>query len=932
MQEKLLGSEHPDVATSLNDLGSMYVDQGSYSQAEQLHRRALEIREKVFGPGHPEVAESLALLGSLRLIQGSLSSAEPLFRRALEIREKSFGPEHQEVAAYLHGLAALYQLEGHFGQAEALYRRALAIREKALGPEDPAVAQTLNALAALYQVQGRELQAEPLLRRALAIREKVLGPDDPDVVASLVSLAAFYGVKGQEQEVEGLYRRALAIREKALGPDHLLTAEALGDLARFLAGQGQYGEAELLFRRALGITEKAFGPEYAGGLTNLLSLAALYGARKEYAEAERLARRALVIAEKAVGSDHPFVAINLIGLAMLQAAQEQYAEAEVLYRRALAVSERAVGAEHRAVTGIWAALGGLRWAQGDLTDAVHLLAQAADVEEHLLGRTIGSGSERAKSAYLAARAPLVSMAVSLHVTGAPQDTVAQQLALSAVLRWKGRSLDVMADFLVAARRRVPEAQQPVFGEWVAARNRYAMAALRPQRDLASGPRSDLRTLAARIEDLEVELGSSIAALGLRPDEITLDRVRQAIPPGAALVEIVAFQPRDPRAAARPEAPRRYTAYVVFRDEPLAWVDLGEAATIDAEVAAFRVALRDPGRADVVSLARALDERLMRPIRTLLRDRQLVLLSPDGALNLLPFGALIDERQRPLADQFTFVYLTSGRDLLRLQLRAPSREGVLIVAAPDFDGTTGLVEARPPPGQVASSSRRSADFAKRGFLPLLATTDEARAIRAFFPDATVLTGSTATEAVLRGVHGPRVLHLATHGFFLPDQPSTGAWRRDLEDLTLFPPDNDPAPENPLLRSGLALAGANRLQNGDDDGLLTALEVTSMDLVGTKLVVLSACETGVGTTPYGDGVYGLRRALVLAGAESQVMSLWPVDDDTTRDLMVAYYGQLARGEGRAEALRLAQREIAASPGRGHPFFWAGFIPIGAWGPLE
>ncbi len=837
------------------------------------------------------------------------------------------------MATSLDALAGVYNFEGHYEKAEALYQRALEIREKVLGPDDPAMAPTLSALAALYQVQGRQIEAEAPLRRALAIREKTLRPDHPDVVASLASLAAFYGVKGRERETEALYRRALAIQEKAWGPEHPLTAAALGDLARFLAEQRQYEQAELLVRRELAITEKAFGPEHPDVLKPLLSLAALHGARKEYGEAERLLRRALVIAERAMGSDHMVVAASLIVLAMVQATQGQYGEAESFFRRALAISETAVGPESRWATQILATLGGLRWAQADLAGATTSLAQAGEAEERLLGRITGAGSERGKSAYLRARAPQLSLALSLHLTGAPQDGGAQQVALRAVLRWKGRSLDVMTDFLEAARRRLPGAQQgAILAEWIAARNRYAMAAVRPQQDRDSRPRSDLRMLAAQIEDLEIRLSRSIAAVGLKPDEITPERVRQAIPPEAALVEIVAFQPLDPRAMGRSEPPRRYAAYVVFRDEPLAWVDLGETAVIDAEVAAFRAALRDPTRTDALSLARTLDDRLMRPIRPLLRDRRLVLLSPDGALNLVPFAALIDERQSPLADQFAFVYLTSGRDLLRLQARAPSREGVLVVAAPDYDDAEGLVEARSPPVQVASSSRRSADIANGAFLPLPATTDEAQAIRGFFPDATVLTGRAATEAALKGVHGPRILHLATHGFFLPDQPGTGPSRRDLEALTLFPLDDDPGPENPLLRSGLALAGANGFHSGGEDGLLTALEVASMDLVGTRLVVLSACETGVGATPQGEGVYGLRRALVLAGAESQVMSLWAVDDDTTRDLMVAYYGRLARGEGRAEALRLAQREIATSPGRAHPFFWASFIPIGAWGPLE
>lgn len=139
------------------------------------------------------------------------------------------------------------------------------------------------------------------------------------------------------------------------------------------------------------------------------------------------------------------------------------------------------------------------------------------------------------------------------------------------------------------------------------------------------------------------------------------------------------------------------------------------------------------------------------------------------------------------------------------------------------------------------------------------------------------------------------------------------------------------ENPLLRSGLALAGANRRQSGEEDGILTALEASGLDLWGTKLVVLSACETGIGEVKTGEGVYGLRRALVMAGAETQVMSLWKVDDEATKNLMVGYYKRLLAGEGRSEALRQVQLAMLKSPATAHPFYWASFIASGDWRPL-
>jgi CHAT domain-containing protein len=223
-----------------------------------------------------------------------------------------------------------------------------------------------------------------------------------------------------------------------------------------------------------------------------------------------------------------------------------------------------------------------------------------------------------------------------------------------------------------------------------------------------------------------------------------------------------------------------------------------------------------------------------------------------------------------------------------------------------------------------------------------------------PRVRVLTGVQATEGSLKLLSGPDILHVATHGFFLPDQPQASP--ANSRGLSIEPLNRSRVAhaENPLLRSGIALAGANARQSSEaEDGVLTALEAAGLDLWGTKLVVLSACETGVGEIKTGDGVYGLRRALVLAGAESQVMSLWQVSDAATRDLMVAYYKRLESGEGRSEALRQVQLEMLrgtqqsqdgknrslqvektsrASQGRSHPFYWASFIPIGDWRSLD
>jgi CHAT domain-containing protein len=396
------------------------------------------------------------------------------------------------------------------------------------------------------------------------------------------------------------------------------------------------------------------------------------------------------------------------------------------------------------------------------------------------------------------------------------------------------------------------------------------------------------------------------------------------------------------------------------------VELGDAARIDEEVARLLEATRDPKRADVRELARALDEHIMRPVRKLIGPTRRIFLAPDGALNLIPFAALVDEKNQYLIENYSINYLTTGRDLLRLQVVGESRGEPKVFANPLFD----LAAAKQQPGanRVAGSPGNerlttpiSKDLKTVNYNPLPGTSAEATVLGQLFPDATVLTQERATEAALKSVNRPRLLHIATHGFFLADKVESEA-SSQVPGVGTFDLGINTAVRNfiPLLPSGLILAGVRQRSSGtDEDGVLTALEMVGVDLWGTKLVVLSACETGLGEVKNGEGVYGLRRALVLAGSETQVMSLWKVSDAGTRDLMVAYYTRLQRGESRTEALRQVQLamlqgkllpspEATSNKQKGkretveleggvtakdyrHPYYWAAFIPSGDWRSL-
>ena len=394
----------------------------------------------------------------------------------------------------------------------------------------------------------------------------------------------------------------------------------------------------------------------------------------------------------------------------------------------------------------------------------------------------------------------------------------------------------------------------------------------------------------------------------------VEEVAAALPKGAALVEYASISLADEKTEPR------YVAWVVARDATVHFVDLGPAEKINTLVTQAREAFAD-SKADPKALARSLDAAILQPVRRVLGKTQWLFVSPDGDLNLLPFGALRDESNHWLLDGYSFTYVTSGRDLLLGEaIDEPQEPGApaVLMGNPDFgEKKLGRRRFTQRDNEAPAAGPRAADITRLKFSPLKATTAEIEAIQQRIPGAQVFLGEKATEAQVKMVKHPRILHLATHGFFLPDKPSAA---HPDEDAAAFRTDN------PLVRAGLALEGANLLRSGEEDGVLTAYEAAALDLYGTKLVVLSACETGIGQARSGEGVYGLRRALAMAGAETTVMSLWPVDDTGTKELMIGYYDRLMNGGGRAESLRQAALSLKSQSKFDHPFYWASFIVSG------
>ena len=470
---------------------------------------------------------------------------------------------------------------------------------------------------------------------------------------------------------------------------------------------------------------------------------------------------------------------------------------------------------------------------------------------------------------------------------------------------------------------LPGPQQALAGELRAVTQQLASMTLSPEQR---------QQLKGRQEELEKKLYRLLPQL--QPRVVEVQQVAAALPPGSALIEFQRYDPYDGR---KPQDQRwgeaRYLALVLKPDGAITPIDLGLAKPIDASIKSALEA-SEQKQADALELWAQVGRSVLDPLAAATRGVSTLFISPDGELNRVPFSALpAPGSSRLLSEALQLRLLTTGRELLDLQNASNGKTSqALVVANPAFDRSLVPVQAQQ---QLAVSQQRSADLGSQRWGPLPGTAKEGAAI-AQLTGGRLLAGEQASAAAIQQQQQvPRLLHLATHAYFQPDLPE--AERKD-DQPQRGNANQGPAAlrgENPLLRSGIALAGANQPDaDPADDGYLTALEVARLNWKGTELVVISACESGKGDIQAGEGVYGLKRAIAVAGARSSLLSLWKVDDRATAAFMVSFYNKLKTGTGRADALAATQKEFRdhAIAGWRHPYVWAAFQLSGDWGVMR
>ena len=823
-------------------------EKGKFTEALPLSQRALAISEKSFGPQHQNTAATLCNLAILYQCMGDYAKALPLYERSLAIREKTLGPRHRDTAFSLNGLAHLHQAMGDYAKAVPLYERSLAIQEKTPGPQHPETAFTLNLLASLHKDMGDYAKAVPLYVRSLAIYEKSLGPADPMTAKSLADLALLYSDMGDHARALPLSERALAIFEKCLGPEHPATADGLNRLAGDYRGMGDSARALPLSERALGIREKTLGPEHPDTAFSLSNLAKNYHSMGDYARALPLFERALAILEKSFGPQHPDTATTLHDLAVAEYIQGDISSARKYAGQQIAAIQRQQ--------------------QSILT-----------LDEH--SRTAWQSKNLSFwSACVLRPEPLAQLA----------------------LRQKGLVLDsLLEDRSLAVYARNDPDSRAKLEEITALRAKLAKIAY------DDNQKNEASRIQEQIGQIQRSLSkrANVGGRVRQNADITIDAILPALSADSALVDFIRFD--DPKL--KGDEAVCYGAIVTGSDGSPSFVRIDRATAIDNAIDALRSAINLGQAQEVEAQTKFLSEKLWQPISAKIPEgtKQLIL-CPDAKLNFLSFGTLLESIGSFVAEKYPIAYIGSGRDLAR-KPSGEAAKSLVVFADPVFD-TSG--DASSVQDMIAMRSAEADVFGAINLPPLPGTKAEAEQLKVIAAGAgwetTTTTGEEATEASVRNTQKPGVLHLATHGFYLnsfsaPAQDGT----RGMSVVGLNKDQDKKQNKNgvdPMRASGVALTGAQqtlklwsqrKAPDPETDGVLTAEEVASLNLDGTWLVTLSACETGVGEARSGEGVFGLRRAFMMAGAENLLMTLWSVADHTTASIMADFYKEaLATGD--------------------------------------
>lgn len=896
IRENKLGNLHVDSKQTVMVLAVIYYSQGKYDKAEPLFHETLELQEKAYGKEHSEYAMSLSNLAVLYKATGKFDQAEKLFKETLALRIKLLGKEHPDYSGNLMNLSGVYILTGQYDKAEILLLEAMEINERISGKESLGYGDCLQNLALVYRGIGNYKKAVEFSKELIIIREKTEGKEHPNYATSLNNLASIYKFTGEFEKQEPLYKEVKSIREKVYGKESQNYAIIIHNLAVLYLDLGDFEKGERLFLEAMEIQERVLGTEHYDYASSLHNLAMLYNETKNYEKAESLFIKARDIREKILGEKHPNLLVTLDNLAKLYESQDRFSESEPIVSNIL---------------------------EADMSSLAFATSYQSEMELTEYMNTFNSRANKLYT-YLERRASRKLNAGNL-----------PQLAYNLSLFNKG--------FLLIAANRLnnlgtsSEEALEISKKLKEYRRILAAEYSKPVND-----RSDIELLEEKASLTEKELARSIAGFAETNRQIVWEEVQKMLQPQEIAIEFVHFEFDFPK-----ETDSTFYAAIVLKPEGSPqFVPLFEEKSLDslfndetgrkADYVNGLYTMADRGAASVETPKRSLFDILWKPLEPMLEGIKTIYYSPSGYLHRINIDAIPINDFETLADQYNLVALNSTRQLVIPKEIENKNNEIILMGGIEYEIDSTQLQSEEV---LASRSRgftafENLDTTLRGgewrYLP--GTDQEIRSLGRILNDSDfkieTKKGFDATEEYFKSLevdqmnntYSPTVIHLATHGYFFPDSNENNNSDKNIFEKS----------KHPMLRSGLIMAGGNatwtgkNIPNQSEDGILTAYEISQMNLSNTELVVLSACETGLGDIKGNEGVYGLQRAFKIAGVKYLIMSLWQVPDKQTSLLMTNFYRNWIEEEMEIPAAFHAAQQEMRDMGF-DPYQWAGFVLV-------
>ncbi len=856
-------------AAAVNNLAVSKQSQGHFNESLALIRRSAATTRKLYGASSLAYGSALENGALLRLKLGNLAAAKAEIDSAIQIYAAAAGKESVDYAYGLMSLGRYCQVTGDYTQAEPYLKNAREIIRAKKGDQSPEYAAVQNSLSLLYQTLGNYRDAEVALKESKGIIEKTRGNTNEEYATVIQNLATLYQQEGSYERSEPLLKEALEIDRKVLGENHPHYSTTLQNLATLYQKMGKQEEAQLMLEKVLQATSRQFGTKHPSYITTLSNLAALYQDRGNYTLAESTWKQSVALRKEVLGEDHPDYARSLYGLAGVYHAQGQWAKAKPYY-------EPVVDKYQKQILEFFPTL-----------------------------------SEKEKSAFYAKIKPVFEAYQDFFVQYLFAFPAEREVTLGKLYDLQLTTKAILLNATNKVRARIlasgNEALKASFREWLNTKEqmvRYYNASQEERNKLGI----DMNSLEAKANDLEKQLSTQSDAFKSQFEKETVSwkDVRSSLMEDEVAIEILRIK-------------RKYTKDSVY------YVGLSLKKSSQApEMILWKYGALLEGRKfkyhrntikyhvnDTVSFT-----YFWKPIEEKIKPGATVYLSCDGVFNKVNFNSLYEANTRHFViDDYRLRQVSNTRELIgRKSIAKTSANTANLFGFADFNlGAADVVSH-----STKRSLARSLGFDAENIPVLPATEREVDEIEKLLKSSTWKANnykrSAATEENLKKSDNPKVIHIATHGFFLSDLDLS-----DSEDSELA--------SNPLFRSGVLLAGAGIDRDASqsvEDGVLTAYEAMNLNLDQTELVVLSACETGLGEVRNGEGVYGLQRSFLVAGANTVLMSLWQVDDVATQELMNAFYAFWLSGTDKHEAFRKAQLQMKEK--YQIPYFWGAFVLIG------